>query len=106
MFRLFRSVAALVACLALAWVVTACAPTPQPLAAPPVDTRSAGTVKIHDGNSEDDGNANDPTVCTFHIDVPSSHSTDDTSVLNRMLGRMPNSSTHSRKYLCSSERGL
>ena len=46
------------------------------------------------------------TVHTVHVDVSSSHSTEETSVLKRMLGRMPNSSTHSRKYLWSSERGL
>ena len=39
------------------------------------------------------------TVCTVHVAVASSYSTDETSVLKRMLGRMPNSSTHSRKYL-------
>jgi hypothetical protein len=46
------------------------------------------------------------TVCTFHVAVASSYSTEVTSVRNRMFGRMPNSSTHSLKYLCSSERGL
>ena len=46
------------------------------------------------------------TVHTVHMAVASSHSTEDTSVLKRMFGRMPNSSTHSRKYLNSSERGL
>ena len=40
--------------------------TPPPAAAPPA-TRASGTVKIHDGNSESEGNANNPKVCTFHL---------------------------------------
>ena len=40
-----------------------------------------------------------------HVAVASSYTTDETSVLKRMFGRMPNSSTHSRKYLCSSALG-
>ena len=46
------------------------------------------------------------TVHTVHVAVSSSYSTEETSVLKRMFGRMPNSSTHSRKYLYSSARGL
>lgn len=30
-------------------------------------TRASGTVKVHDGNTESEGNANDPKVCTFHL---------------------------------------
>ena len=41
--------------------------TPPPPAAAPPATRASGTVKIHDGNSESEGNANDPKVCTFHL---------------------------------------
>jgi hypothetical protein len=40
--------------------------TPPPAVAPPA-TRASGTVKIHDGNSESEGNANNPKVCTFHL---------------------------------------
>jgi hypothetical protein len=66
--------------LLVAAFAAACAPSVAPMSAPssntpapasPVGatpgTRAAGTVKIHDGNSESEGPANDPKVCTFHL---------------------------------------
>lgn len=64
-----------VACFAVA-----CAPSVAPMSAPSAvtaapasstgdtpATRASGTVKIHDGNSESEGPANDPKVCAFHL---------------------------------------
>lgn len=72
--------AALVLALAVLAVaaLASCAPAPATMSATPpaaeargagpsVDTFAAGTVKIHDGNSESEGPANNPKVCTFHI---------------------------------------